>query len=104
MNRSLMGLTALALSTSSLLSGCGKMGELQPPAPRNQVAEARAAAASHPSTASNAANKPSRAGSVAENVDPATSEASIRQVRLPGSSADPFGGPVASGFPSSGPR
>jgi hypothetical protein len=97
--------TALAavFVLSAGLAGCGKMGELEKPAPlwgakekAKYEAEKRAASAS--------ANKPSKPGSVQENADPATSSANTRQQPQKGTNPDPFGGPSGPGFPNSGPQ
>ncbi|MEI6281966.1 MAG: hypothetical protein WCP82_04515 [Alphaproteobacteria bacterium] len=77
------------------LTGCGKQIELQRPGPLyGPVARADASAN---------ANKPSAPGSVKENQDPASSSATTRQSRIPGTNPDPFSGPSGPGFPNSGP-
>jgi predicted small lipoprotein YifL len=100
-----VSITALAavFVLSGALAGCGKMGELERPAPlwgakekAKYDAEKRAAAAT--------AHKPSKPGSVQENADPATSTATTRQSPQKGSNPDPFGGPSGPGFPNSGPQ
>lgn len=77
------------------LTGCGKQTELQRPGPLYGPA-ARADASAD-------ANKPSAPGSVKENQDPASSSATTRQSRIPGTNPDPFSGPSGPGFPNSGP-
>ncbi len=77
------------------LTGCGKQTELQRPGTLYGPA-ARADASAN-------ANKPSAPGSVKENQDPASSSATTRQSRIPGTNPDPFSGPSGPGFPNSGP-
>lgn len=77
------------------LTDCGKQTELQRPGPLYGPA-ARADASAN-------ANKPSAPGSVKENQDPASSSATTRQSRIPGTNPDPFSGPSGPGFPNSGP-
>lgn len=77
------------------LTGCGKQTELQRPGPLYGP-DARADASAN-------ANKPSAPGSVKENQDPASSSATTRQSRIPGTNPDPFSGPSGPGFPNSGP-
>ena len=88
---------ALAASalTLAMLNGCGKQADLQRPGPLFGPA-ARADAGAN-------ANKPSAPGSLKENQDPATSSATTRQSRIPGTNPDPFSGPSGPGFPNSGP-
>ncbi len=84
---------ALALSMLAL-AACGKQGALERPGPLFGVAP-------RPDTAR--ANQPSVPGSVEENLDPASSSATTRQQRIPGTNPDPFSGPSGPGFPNSGP-
>jgi hypothetical protein len=86
---------AVAVGAAALLlAACGKQTPLERPGPMFG-APARADAAS--------ANRPSEPGSVQENLDPATSSATTRQSRIPGTNPDPFSGPSGPGFPNSGP-
>jgi len=84
-----------AVLSALTLTGCGKQTELQRPGPLYGPA-ARADASAN-------ANKPSAPGSVKENQDPASSSATTRQSRIPGTNPDPFSGPSGPGFPNSGP-
>jgi hypothetical protein len=85
-----LALTACAL----ILGACGKQTTLERPRPLFGV-PARAETAR--------ANEPARPGSVEENQDPASSSATTRQARIPGTNPNPFGGPSGPGFPASGP-
>lgn len=111
MTRSLMRpllprlLMGAALLATPLLSGCGKLGDLERPAPMfgdaakaRYEAEKRAAAVS-----GNDANRPAVAGTNRDNIDPAATDATSRQAPIPGTNPDPFGGPSGPGFPGSGP-
>lgn len=84
---------ALMAGAALSLGACGKQADLQRPAPL--FGKARADAGN--------ANRPSLPGSLQENRDPATSNATNRESHLPGAAPDPFGGPSAPGFPGSGP-
>jgi hypothetical protein len=98
-------LTALAavLVLGGLTAGCGKMGALDKPAPLWGAAE-KAKYNAERRAASAKANRPSKPGSVQENVDPATSTATVHQTPAPGSNPNPSDGPTGPGFPGSGPQ
>jgi hypothetical protein len=85
---------AVALGAALLLAACGKQTPLQRPGPMFGLPE-RANPAN--------ANRPSEPGSVQENLDPASSRATTRESRIPGTNPDPFSGPSGPGFPNSGP-
>ena len=77
------------------LTACGKQTVLERPGPLFGRASPRAD--------TGIPNAPSKPGSVKENMDPATSSATTRQARMPGTNPDPFSGPSGPGFPNSGP-
>lgn len=83
-------LIALFLAATAV-SACGKVGDLERPAPLWGPKE-RAKAEAEKRAASEAANKPSRPGSLQEVRDPASSSATIRQQPIAGTN-DPFGKP-----------
>jgi hypothetical protein len=98
-------IVALALAAPLGLGACGKLGDLEQPAPlfgeaakAKYEAEKRAAAVN-----GNDANRPSAPGTNRENIDPASSGGTSRQPPIPGTNPDPFGGPSGPGFPGSGP-
>lgn len=93
----LLGASALSLGA------CGKQGALERPAPMFGSA-ARAAYDAQRAAASAQANQPSQPGSVRENIDPATTNATSREAPIRGANPDPFGGPSGPGFPGAGPR
>lgn len=86
-----------------VLAACGKQGALERPAPMFNDAQRAAYDAQRRAAASAVANQPSRPGSVQENIDPATTDATSRQSPIRGTSPDPFSGPSGPGFPNSGP-
>ena len=100
-----LSMTALAavLLAAGALSGCGKQGALERPAPL-WGAEAKAKYEAEHRAASAAANKTTKPNTVQENTDPATSSATTRQTPQKGTNPDPFGGPSGPGFPNSGPQ
>jgi hypothetical protein len=105
MTRLLIIVLALAIPAAGL-SACGKLGDLEQPAPlfgdaakAKYEADRRAAAAK---AADN--NRPANPGTNRENIDPASSNATSREAPIRGTSPDPFGGPSGPGFPAAGPR
>jgi hypothetical protein len=94
---------ALTLAGAVLLSGCGKLGDLERPAPLFGAKE-KAQYESDKREAAAKAHQQSQAGSVGEVADPATSTASQRQAPIFGTVPDPSGGPSGPGFPNSGPN
>ena len=102
--RPLVRLTLAALAVSSLgLTACGKLGDLERPAPLWNASK-KAAFEAERRAASAQANKPARPGGVQENVDPNSSNRTTRAAPLAGTPSDPFGGPSAAGFPSATPN
>ena len=99
---SVVALAAVFLAGTAL-GGCGKQGALERPAPLWGAKQKAEYDAAHRKSSAEA-NKTSRPGSVQENADPATSNATTRQAPQPGSNPDPFGGPSGPGFPNSGPQ
>jgi hypothetical protein len=91
------------LLAAPAVTACGKVGDLDRPAPLWGPDE-RAKEEAAKRAASTEANKPSKPGSVRENADPASSNGNTRQSPLPGAPSDPFGGPSAPGMPGSGPQ
>lgn len=96
-------LTAVLAAGGLSLAACGKQGELERPAPMWGAAE-KAKYEADQRAAGATGNKASNPGSNGENIDPATSSATSRQVPVKGSNPDPFGGPSGPGFPNSGPQ
>jgi predicted small lipoprotein YifL len=93
----------LTMTTTALtLAACGKQGALERPAPMFN-AQKKAAYQAERAAASAQANQPSRPGSVRENIDPATTNATSKASPIPGTSPDPFNGPSGPGFPNAGP-
>lgn len=105
MNRTLI--LALALATPAAgLAGCGKLGDLEQPAPLfGDAAKAKYEADRRAAAARNAgdANAPSTPGTNRENIDPASSNATSRNAPIQGTNPNPFGGPSGPGFPAAGP-
>ena len=96
-------LLTLGLAGAVLLSGCGKLGDLERPAPLFG-AKAKAQYESDKREAAAKAHQQSRSGSVGEVADPATSTATQRQAPISGTLPDPTGGPSGPGFPNAGPN
>lgn len=94
-------LLAGLILTAPLVAGCGKLGDLERPAPRTPEEAQRDAARR---AESEKANKPANPGSDEEVADPARSGATISQKPIKGSNPDPFGGPSEPGMPGSGPQ
>ena len=86
-SRTVLSKTVLALAALTLLAACGKQTPLERPAPMFGGARP---------------NEPSQPGSLQESIDPASSSATTRQTRIPGTNPDPFSGPSGPGFPNSG--
>ena len=99
-------IVALALAVPAAgLSACGKLGDLEQPAPMfgdaakaKYEADRRAAAITADDN-----NRPSTPGTNRENIDPASSNASSRNAPIQGTNPNPFGGPSGPGFPAAGP-
>ena len=103
-SRSLVIALALALPLVGA-AGCGKLGDLEQPAPlfgeaakAKYEAERRAAAAR-----ANDNNRPSVTGTNRENIDPASNNDTSMRAPIQGTNPNPFGGPSGPGFPGSGP-
>ena len=86
-SRTVLSKTVLAIAAMTLLAACGKQTALERPGPMFGGAQA---------------NQPSEPGSLQESIDPASSSATTRQTRIPGTNPDPFSGPSGPGFPNSG--
>ena len=99
-------IVALALAIPAVgLSACGKLGDLEQPAPMfgdaakaKYEADRRAAAINGDDP-----SQPSTPGTNREHIDPASSNATSRNAPIPGTNPNPFGGPSGPGFPAAGP-
>jgi hypothetical protein len=104
MNRPLIVALALAIPAVGL-SACGKLGDLEQPAPMFGDAAKAKYEADRRAGAAKAAdnNRPSNPGTNRENIDPASSNATSRDAPIRGTNPNPFGGPSGPGFPAAGP-
>ncbi len=101
--KSRLAIIALCVGAAGVLSGCGRLGDLERPGPMGE-ANRKAAEDLARREGSAEANRPARPNTTAEVRDPARSTATIRQQPIRGSNPDPFGGPSSPGMPNSGPQ